>query len=95
MLLSVIRYKGEGFQVNALQAEDPPLVSRPCHHHVCEITNPCHDLPHPSCSYIYIHFFGLSLDFNSKHEEAGGGKCEDGGKAQNTKPSTYLLSRPG
>lgn len=53
MLLSTICYKGEGFQVNALEAEDSPLVSCPCHHHVCEVTNHCHDLPHPSCSYIY------------------------------------------
>lgn len=53
MLLSTICYKGEGFQVNALEAEDSPLVFCPWHHHVCEVTNHCHDLPHPSCSYIY------------------------------------------
>lgn len=29
MLLSTICYKGEGFQVNALEAEDSPLVFCP------------------------------------------------------------------
>lgn len=53
MLLPTICYKGEGFQVNALEAEDSLLVFCPWHHHVCEVTNHCHDLPHPSCSYIY------------------------------------------
>lgn len=78
MLLSMIGYKGEGFQVNPLEARDSPLVFSPWHHHVCEITNFCHDLPHPFCSYIYS--FSLSLGFNSKHEEGGGGKREDWSK---------------
>lgn len=43
---------------------------------------------HILLAVLYIHFFGLSLDFNLKHEEGGGGKCEDAGKTQNTKPST-------